>query len=174
MTFAAVPSLVAHGGGAFASVVAAAAAPAYDPANAPMATKRGITLGMSMTELQGGSDVRANTTVARPLCNGAPAPGDAWALIGAKCVCAEGSAPRAGHTTAAHCRPSAISLAPAGPTAQVVHVGAQLGRIPDAGADGRGPRLLPRAAVAAGRHAQRGSAVRAAEGQVRRQVERIV
>jgi putative acyl-CoA dehydrogenase len=34
----------------------------YDPANAPAARKRGATIGMAMTEKQGGSDVRANTT----------------------------------------------------------------------------------------------------------------
>ncbi len=34
----------------------------YDPANAPAWEKRGATIGMAMTEKQGGSDVRANTT----------------------------------------------------------------------------------------------------------------
>ena len=34
----------------------------YDPANAPASDKRGATCGMAMTEKQGGSDVRANTT----------------------------------------------------------------------------------------------------------------
>ncbi|MBB1035258.1 DNA alkylation response protein [Dietzia sp. CQ4] len=34
----------------------------YDPVLAPPATKPGLTAGMSMTEKQGGSDVRANTT----------------------------------------------------------------------------------------------------------------
>ncbi|MET3859593.1 putative acyl-CoA dehydrogenase [Dietzia sp. 2505] len=34
----------------------------YDPVLAPPATKLGLTAGMSMTEKQGGSDVRANTT----------------------------------------------------------------------------------------------------------------
>lgn len=36
----------------------------YDPAPCPLAEKAGATLGMAMTEKQGGSDVRANTTVA--------------------------------------------------------------------------------------------------------------
>lgn len=36
----------------------------YDPANKPIWAKRGALLGMGMTEKQGGSDVRANTTVA--------------------------------------------------------------------------------------------------------------
>jgi putative acyl-CoA dehydrogenase len=44
-----------------------AAAPDYDGRNVPIADKCGITLGMGMTERQGGSDVRANTTVASPL-----------------------------------------------------------------------------------------------------------
>ena len=36
----------------------------YDPRLVPIADKRGALLGMGMTEKQGGSDVRANTTVA--------------------------------------------------------------------------------------------------------------
>ena len=43
----------------------------YDPRNVPMDQKAGITIGMSMTEKQGGSDVRANTTTAVPLGNNA-------------------------------------------------------------------------------------------------------
>jgi putative acyl-CoA dehydrogenase len=42
----------------------------YDPGLAPIAEKRGALLGMGMTEKQGGSDVRANTTTARPLDDG--------------------------------------------------------------------------------------------------------
>ena len=38
----------------------------YDPRDIPAPGKRGVTIGMSMTERQGGSDVRANTTVATP------------------------------------------------------------------------------------------------------------
>ena len=34
----------------------------YDPRSLPMEEKRGCTIGMGMTEKQGGSDVRANTT----------------------------------------------------------------------------------------------------------------
>jgi putative acyl-CoA dehydrogenase len=41
----------------------------YDPGLRPHSTKRGVLFGMAMTEKQGGSDVRANTTRARP--NGA-------------------------------------------------------------------------------------------------------
>ena len=40
---------------------------AYDPRNAPAPEKDGALAGMGMTEKQGGTDVRANTTVARPV-----------------------------------------------------------------------------------------------------------
>lgn len=39
---------------------------AYDPALRPWHDKAGLTMGMGMTEKQGGSDVRANTTRAEP------------------------------------------------------------------------------------------------------------
>nr|WP_216294538.1 acyl-CoA dehydrogenase family protein [Delftia acidovorans]MCA1069587.1 putative acyl-CoA dehydrogenase AidB [Delftia acidovorans] len=39
----------------------------YDPRDLPVADKASMWLGMGMTEKQGGSDVRANTTVAMPL-----------------------------------------------------------------------------------------------------------
>jgi putative acyl-CoA dehydrogenase len=42
----------------------------YDPALRPPLTKRGLIAGMSMTEKQGGSDVRANTTSAQPAPDG--------------------------------------------------------------------------------------------------------
>jgi putative acyl-CoA dehydrogenase len=42
----------------------------YDPRLLPAADKRGAMLGMAMTEKQGGSDVRANTTTARALDGG--------------------------------------------------------------------------------------------------------
>ncbi|MBE7940805.1 MULTISPECIES: isovaleryl-CoA dehydrogenase [Ramlibacter] len=42
------------------------AARAYDPAPLPFDRKAGLTMGMGMTEKQGGSDVRANTTGAVP------------------------------------------------------------------------------------------------------------
>ena len=38
----------------------------YDPGMRPAATKKGALVGMAMTERQGGSDVRANTTRAAP------------------------------------------------------------------------------------------------------------
>lgn len=39
----------------------------YDERDVPMADKRSIWIGMGMTEKQGGSDVRANTTAATPV-----------------------------------------------------------------------------------------------------------
>jgi putative acyl-CoA dehydrogenase len=55
----------------------------YDPENKPISDKEGVTIGMSMTEVQGGSDVRANTTKATPL-TGDDSPGSGWSLVGAK------------------------------------------------------------------------------------------
>ena len=54
----------------------------YDPRNVPDAQKQGLTMGMAMTEKQGGSDVRANTTRAYPV--GAEGPGQAYELVGHK------------------------------------------------------------------------------------------
>jgi putative acyl-CoA dehydrogenase len=55
----------------------------YDPSDAPAATKSGALAGMAMTEKQGGSDVRANTTRAVPIEGGA----DGWTLTGHKWFC---------------------------------------------------------------------------------------
>ncbi len=44
--------------------------PVYDPEQVAPQDKDGITAGMAMTEKQGGSDVRSNTTVARPTGDG--------------------------------------------------------------------------------------------------------
>ncbi|MGB6755975.1 MAG: isovaleryl-CoA dehydrogenase [Xanthobacteraceae bacterium] len=49
----------------------------YDPAFRPWWEKSGMTLGMGMTEKQGGTDVRANTSVATP-------DGDAYSIVGHK------------------------------------------------------------------------------------------
>ncbi len=51
----------------------------YDPRSLPVAHKRGALVGMGMTEKQGGSDVRANTTRAEPI-----PPGEASARFGAE------------------------------------------------------------------------------------------
>jgi putative acyl-CoA dehydrogenase len=55
---------------------------AYDPSNRPAEGKPGALAGMGMTEKQGGSDVRANTTVARPVEAGGP--GAEYELTGHK------------------------------------------------------------------------------------------
>jgi putative acyl-CoA dehydrogenase len=57
----------------------------YDPRSLPADQKMGATSGMAMTEKQGGSDVRANTTVARPL--GAAGAGREYELVGHKWFC---------------------------------------------------------------------------------------
>ncbi|MGQ4659727.1 acyl-CoA dehydrogenase family protein [Lysobacter sp. F6437] len=67
MTHAAVPVLRREPG--LADWADKAAVPHYDPREVPIADKRGVTLGMGMTEKQGGSDVRANTTTATPLAD---------------------------------------------------------------------------------------------------------
>ena len=56
----------------------------YDAPLRPIAEKAGITVGMAMTEKQGGSDVRANTTRAFPLDG---ASGRAHRLVGHKWFC---------------------------------------------------------------------------------------
>jgi putative acyl-CoA dehydrogenase len=63
MTYAIVPAL-RHAPDLAAQYEPLLAATAYDPGRRPPAGKRGLTAGMSMTEKQGGSDVRANTTTA--------------------------------------------------------------------------------------------------------------
>jgi putative acyl-CoA dehydrogenase len=55
---------------------------AYDPRNAPGPEKTGALAGMGMTEKQGGTDVRANTTLARPVNGGGP--GAEYELTGHK------------------------------------------------------------------------------------------
>ena len=60
-----------------AKVVPKAVSRNYDPLLRPWRDKSGMTLGMGMTEKQGGTDVRANTTTATP-------DGDAYVLTGHK------------------------------------------------------------------------------------------
>ena len=57
----------------------------YDPRFEPAADKSGAMIGMAMTEKQGGSDVRANTTVAVPAGPGGP--GADYLLTGHKWFC---------------------------------------------------------------------------------------
>jgi len=54
----------------------------YDASDRPHTLKSGLTIGMAMTEKQGGSDVRANSTRAYPLGKGGP--GETYELVGHK------------------------------------------------------------------------------------------
>ncbi len=54
----------------------------YDPRNVPAEEKQAVTFGMGMTEKQGGSDVRSNTT--RAVALGAGGPGELYELVGHK------------------------------------------------------------------------------------------
>ncbi|WP_326835822.1 acyl-CoA dehydrogenase family protein [Amycolatopsis rhabdoformis] len=69
MTYAAVPALRANAELAqrYEPLLAATE---YDFGLREPSTKRGLIAGMSMTEKQGGSDVRANTTTATPVADG--------------------------------------------------------------------------------------------------------
>ncbi len=51
---------------------------AYDPSVAPIGAKRAVTMGMVMTEKQGGSDLRANSTRAVPDGTGYRLTGHKW------------------------------------------------------------------------------------------------
>jgi putative acyl-CoA dehydrogenase len=79
MTYAAAPAL-RHDADLAARWVPRLAARTYQPALEPLADKSGALCGMGMTEKQGGSDVRANTTRAVP-------DGDAYRLTGHKWFC---------------------------------------------------------------------------------------
>jgi putative acyl-CoA dehydrogenase len=69
MTYAAVPVL-RHNPALAATLEPLLAATEYDYGLRVPTTKRGLIAGMSMTEKQGGSDVRANTTTAVPAADG--------------------------------------------------------------------------------------------------------
>jgi putative acyl-CoA dehydrogenase len=81
MTFAAVPTLKLTPEIA-ARWLPGVQARGYDPRDLPAVQKTALTLGMGMTEKQGGSDVRANTTRAEPLDAGGS--GAAHRLVGHK------------------------------------------------------------------------------------------
>src|SRR5215468_8406762 len=57
----------------------------YDPSFRRWEDKRGITLGMGMTEKQGGTDVRANTTRAVPAGDGYLITGHKWFMSAPMC-----------------------------------------------------------------------------------------
>ncbi|MCX6369856.1 MAG: acyl-CoA dehydrogenase family protein [Solirubrobacterales bacterium] len=84
MTFAAVPALRAQPELA-AEWEPLLTATSYDPASVPAAVKGSAICGMAMTEKQGGSDVRANTTTATPLTGGGP--GAEYEIVGHKWFC---------------------------------------------------------------------------------------
>ena len=54
----------------------------YDPSFRPASEKSGVTIGMGMTEKQGGTDVRANMTSAEPVDGGGP--GGEYVITGHK------------------------------------------------------------------------------------------
>jgi putative acyl-CoA dehydrogenase len=84
MTYAAVPALRTQAELAEAWVPKLAAR-TYDPGLQPAGTKAGALCGMAMTEKQGGSDLRANVTVAAPAGRGGP--GAEYRLTGHKWFC---------------------------------------------------------------------------------------
>jgi putative acyl-CoA dehydrogenase len=77
MSFAAVPAL-RHAPELSAQWLPVLLSDQYDPRPLPLAAKRGALIGMGMTEKQGGSDVRANTTWAVPAGDGS------WRITGHK------------------------------------------------------------------------------------------
>ncbi|MEM6537517.1 MAG: acyl-CoA dehydrogenase family protein [Pseudomonadota bacterium] len=85
MTYAAVPALAAQGGAEQTNPSPSVWADRamiedYDPRVLPAEMKKCATIGMAMTEKQGGSDVRANTTKASQTSDG-------WRLSGHKWFC---------------------------------------------------------------------------------------
>ncbi len=79
MTFASIP-VFGHAPELAAEWRERVLADAYDPRPLPIASKRGATIGMAMTEKQGGSDLRAVATTA-------VRDGAAWRLTGHKWFC---------------------------------------------------------------------------------------
>ncbi|MFV2038177.1 MAG: acyl-CoA dehydrogenase family protein, partial [Paracoccaceae bacterium] len=78
MSYAAVPVLAREAG--LANWKDKVLSQSYDPAVAHISAKSGVTVGMAMTEKQGGSDLRTNTTRAVP-------DGDHYRLTGHKWFC---------------------------------------------------------------------------------------
>ncbi|MCW8164981.1 DNA alkylation response protein [Verminephrobacter aporrectodeae subsp. tuberculatae] len=81
MSYAVVPALRGNAA-VWADWSAGLTGTRYDPRLAPFAQKSALTMGMGMTEKQGGSDLRANTTQALP--DGADAWGQRFRLTGHK------------------------------------------------------------------------------------------
>ena len=84
MTRAAVAALAAEPA-LLAQVMPKVVSCAYDPSFRPWTQKAGITLGMGMTEKQGGTDVRANTTRAEPAGDGYRITGHKWFMSAPMC-----------------------------------------------------------------------------------------
>src|SRR6266702_3511310 len=84
MTRAAVAALAAEPRLA-ALVVPKIVARRYDQRFAPWWEKEGVTLGMGMTERQGGTDVRTNTTTAVPAGEGYVITGHKWFMSAPMC-----------------------------------------------------------------------------------------
>ena len=84
MTRASVAALAAEPG-LLARVMPVIASKSYDPSFAPWWTKRGMTLGMGMTEKQGGTDVRANMTRAERTNDGYRITGHKWFMSAPMC-----------------------------------------------------------------------------------------
>ena len=81
MTYAAIPAL-RHQPDVAAAWEPRITSTEYDRRCIPAEQKSGATIGMGMTEKQGGSDVRANTTRAHPIGQGGP--GGDYELVGHK------------------------------------------------------------------------------------------
>src|SRR5689334_661563 len=84
MTRASVAALAAEPG-LLARAMPVIASKSYDPSFAPWWTKRGMTLGMGMTEKQGGTDVRANMTRAERTSDGYRITGHKWFMSAPMC-----------------------------------------------------------------------------------------
>lgn len=82
MTFGAIPLLQRSLPKVYESWLSPLLSDRYDPHLLPGAQKRGLLIGMGMTEKQGGSDVLSNTTTAVPLASRGN--GEAYRLVGHK------------------------------------------------------------------------------------------
>jgi len=82
MTYGAIPLLQRSLPKEYQSWLSPLLSDRYDPHLLPGAQKRGLLIGMGMTEKQGGSDVLSNTTTAVPLASRGN--GEAYRLVGHK------------------------------------------------------------------------------------------
>ncbi|NYT63851.1 isovaleryl-CoA dehydrogenase [Alcaligenaceae bacterium] len=80
MTSAAIPVLAREPW--FDTISSRLFSPRYDSRDMPVSGKASMMIGMGMTEKQGGSDLRSNTTQATPL--GAGGPGESYRIVGHK------------------------------------------------------------------------------------------